>query len=304
MTELLELRLPNPTVPQMEIAARTVFGASSLMCCLTIAGGAVAAELESAQQPAWRSWPAGERFALSAGLFFAAIDTDVSARSASDPVRASIDFERDLGLDDTPVRPIGAAVWRFAKRHKLGLAYYQLDRSGDAVSKAQISIGALEIEAGIPVQSFVDIEVAELFYSYSPVFGPQHELSLGVGLSLQDIDIGVIANDGIILQSTDLNVVAPLPTLKLGYAYAFNERLVGRLELGWLAVETDLSNSTEFDGSIWNGRVGMRYRIFNNVAVDASWALFQVNIDYIKRDLIGDLDYDYNGPLLGLSLLF
>ena len=118
----------------------------------------------------WRSWPMGDRFIISVGAFFPNIDTKVSARSAQDPISAKIDFERDLGLDDSATRPMAAFAWRFAKRHRLNVNYFNLDRSGDVISTVNIKIGDLEIEAGVPVQSFLDVQALEMAYSYSLVF--------------------------------------------------------------------------------------------------------------------------------------
>ena len=85
---------------------------------------------------------------------------------------------------------------------------------------------------------------------------------------------------------------------------AFTDKLIGRLKLGWLAVEADVSASTDFEGSIWNGSAGFRYKAFKNVGFDFGWSYFQVDVDYFKRDLIGELDYRYHGPLVAIEWVF
>jgi hypothetical protein len=252
----------------------------------------------------WRSWPMGDRFVISIGVFFPNIDTRISASSASNPVGAKIDFERDLGMDDSVTRPLGSFAWRFAKNHRLVVNYFNLNRSGDVISKAQITIGDLVIEAGVPVQSFLDIAVIEGAYTYSLVYTEKVEWSVGLGLSFQDVDVGILADDGQIIQSQDVSLALPLPTINTTLGYAFTDNLIGRLKLGWLAVEADVSDSTDFEGSIWNGSVGMRYKAFKNVGFDFGWSYFQVDVDYFKRDLIGELDYRYHGPLVAIEWVF
>lgn len=256
------------------------------------------------ESPAWRSWPIGDRFIISVGAFFPNIDTKVSASSASNPVNAKIDFERDLGMDDSVTRPLGAFAWRFAKNHRLEVNYFDLNRSGDVISKTRITIGDLVIEAGVPVQSFLDIEVVEALYTYSFVFTEKVDWSVGLGLSLQDIDVGIQADDGQIIESQNVSLALPLPTLSTTLAYAFTDKLIGRLKLGWLAVEADVSDSTDFNGAIWNGSAGFRYKAFKNVGFDFGWSYFQVDVDYFKRDLIGELDYRYHGPLVAIEWVF
>jgi hypothetical protein len=258
-----------------------------------------------AEEPAdWQSWPLGNRFIISAGTFFPNIDTKVSAASAVNPVSATIDFERDLGLDDSAIRPLASFGWRFAKNHKLTVNYFNLDRSGDSISNATITLGGLVIEAGVPVQAFLDVEVFEVSYEYSLVFRENIDWSVGLGLSLQRVDIGVLADDGIILGSQDISVNLPLPTLNTAFSYAFTDKLVGRAGLGWLVVEADVSDSTDFNGNIWNGSIGLRYRAFKNIGFDLAWTYFDVDVDYFKRDLIGTLDYRYLGPVVGIEWVF
>jgi hypothetical protein len=249
----------------------------------------------------WRSWPMGDRFILAVGAFFPNLDTKVSARSASEPVGAEISFERDLGLDSTATRPIAGFGWRFAKKHRLGINYFNLDRSGDTISKVNIKIGDIDIPIGVPVQSFFDVAVLEVGYSYSLVFTEKTEWSVGLGLSLQDVDIGILADDGQILESQDASVALPLPTLNTTLGYAFTDKWIGRVNLGWLAVEADLSESTDFEGSIWNGSIGMRYKAFEHFGFDFAMTYFDVDVDYYKRDLIGTLDYRYLGPVISLE---
>ena len=252
----------------------------------------------------WRGWPLGERWSLSIGAFFAQLDTSVSAASASDPLGATIKFERDLGLDDSIARPVLSVGWRFAKRHKLRLKYFDLDRSGNTISNVNIRFGDADIEVGLPVESFFDVKVLEGFYTYSLVFTEKVDLSLGLGLSLQDMDFGIRAEDGQIIESESVSLTAPLPTLHAIFSYAFSERWMARVDVGWLAVEADVSDSSDFAGDIWNSSAGLRFKAWGNLAVDMSWAYFDIDVDYNKRDLRGKIDYDYHGPLVALQIAF
>jgi len=255
----------------------------------------------AAEKSDWRSWPTGDRLQISVGAFFPNIDTKVSARSASNPAGAKVDFESDLGLSDSETRPVAGLAWRFAKRHKLKLSYFDLKRSGDTVSTVRIRFGDVDIKVGVPVQSFFDVEVLEANYNYSILFSRKLEFAVGIGLSVQDIDTGIRADDGTIISSQNLKMTAPLPTLNAFFSYAFTDDWISHANIGWLAVEADISDSTDFEGSIWNSSLGVRYKAFDNVSFDLSWGIFDVDMDYFKRDLIGTLDYNYHGPAFSIQ---
>jgi len=41
-----------------------------------------------------------------------------------------------------------------------------------------------------------------------------------------------------------------------------------------------------------------------NLEFDFGWSYFQVDVDYFRRDLIGELDYRYHGPLVAIEWVF
>jgi hypothetical protein len=257
------------------------------------------------EEPEWRSWPLGERFAFSVGAFKPNIDTTVRAVSTGDiNPGAAISFERDLGMSDSTTRPIASANWRFAQRHSLGFMYFNLDRSGDTISQVNIKFGDETITVGLPVESYFDVEVIELQYSYSILFDEKKDLSVGFGISFQDIQTGIRSNDSGNIISEDIDFLAPLPTINARFEYAFTDKWIGLIGLGWLAVEADLGSKEDLEGSIWNSSAGIRYKAFDTVSFTLIYSIFDLDIDYRKRDLAGFIDYKYHGPVLGMEFLF
>ncbi len=265
----------------------------------------ISMEAVAAEQPEWRKWPMGDKLVVTAGLFFPRLDTKVGARSADAafPVASVIDFESDLGLDDHATRPVVSVRWRMARQHSLDFNYFQLDRDGSATTTIPIRFGDNVIDVGTPVYSFFDIEVFELSYAYSLVFTKKIDWSVGAGLSVQDIDMGIIEdyNNPILADVEAFSFVAPLPTLNMRLHYAFTDKWIGTLNFGWLAVEADLSESSDFSGSIWNSSFGVRYKAFKNVSFMATWSGMFVDVKYNKRDLRSEVDYKYNGLILGIQ---
>jgi hypothetical protein len=267
---------------------------------LLCSGSAGAKEL-----PEWRSWPLGDRFGIGVGAFHPNIKTEVRAVSTGDiNPGAAIGFERDLGMKDSTTRPLATANWRFAKRHTLEFNYFDLDRSGDTISTVNIKFGDEVISVGLPVESYFDIQTIELSYAYSIFFDQKKDLSVGLGISFQDIQTGIRSNDSGQIITEDLDISVPLPTLNLRFQYAFTHKWIGYIGLGWLAVEADLGDKENLDGSIWNSSAGIRYKAFENFGVSFIYSIFDLDVDYQKRDLAGFIDYKYHGPVLGVEYFF
>jgi len=272
---------------------------------LVMSASVSAVAKEDRPKPEWRNWPLGERFAIAAGAFKPSIETEVRAVSTGDiNPGAAISFERDLGMKDSTTRPLASANWRFAKRHSLYFRYFDLDRSGDTISNVNIKFGDETITIGLPVESYFDIETIEISYAYSILFDRKKDLSIGLGISFQDIQAGIRSIDAGSIIKEDLDVLAPLPTFNARFQYAFTDKLSGIVSLGWLAVEAELGEKENLDGSIWNSSAGVRYKAFNNVAFSLIYSVFDVDIDYDKRDLAGFIDYKYHGPVLGVDYSF
>ena len=102
----------------------------------------------------------------------------------------------------------------------------------------------------------------------------------------------------------DLDVYLPLPTLNLQFQYAFTDKWIGSVKLGWLAVEAELGEKENVDGSIWNSYAAIRYKAFKNINFSLLYSVYEIDVDYNKRDLAGFVDYTYHGPVLGIDYSF
>jgi hypothetical protein len=279
-----------------KLTARTL-----VLACLLLAAGASA-------QDDWKAWPTGQQWRIGAALFVPSLDTQLVVTDPEGVVGSGISFENNLGLDDSKSTLLVGVDWRFFKRHKVSYRYFDLSRNADAESSVAISIGGEELDITLPIQSFFDISANELAYSFSLLFDERKDLYLGIGLSVQDLDLGVRGtasspNPGEIVNS-QLATTAPLPTLNIGFNYAFNEKWMFVSQLGWLAVEADFATDEKLEGQIINANVGVEWLAFKHVGFFAKYQLFDVDVDITDSDTIFAVDYDYQGPLLGLNVTF
>jgi hypothetical protein len=279
--------------------------AMRLLPLTLIAGSPALAQNESS----WEDWPLADRWTVGAGYFAPDLDTTIIVTDESQTVGTGISFENNLGLDDNKTTALLGVDWRFAKRHVLSYRYFDLSRSGTTTdSTVSIAVGEEVFDVTLPIQSFFDITANEISYAYALLFDERKELSVGIGLSVQDLALGLQGTasspePGTIIDSR-LDSTAPLPTLNIGFDYAFTDRWIFVSRLGWLAVEADLATDESLSGEIINANLGVSWHAFEHVGFFARYQLFDVDVDYLDEGDLFAIDYDYRGPVLGVDVRF
>ena len=143
-------------------------------------------------QDEWKSWPLGDPFTIYLAAMFPRIDTKVRVDSPIGEQGTTVDFEQNLGRSDSETLPALGFQWRFAKKHSLRFDIFDLDRSGSAITTTEIRFGDKVFQANLPVASYFDTRVTSIAYSYSLILDEKKELALRAGLSVQDIQLGII----------------------------------------------------------------------------------------------------------------
>jgi len=256
----------------------------------------------------WENWPTGDRWRIGAGYFAPDLDTKVVVTDSSGNLGTGISFEQNLGLSDNEGTGMLFVDWRFFKRHAVSYRYFELKRSATTNSSVAIRVGEEVFDVNLPITSFFDITAHEISYSYSLLFDQKKELFLGVGVSIQDLALGIQGtesspNPGELINST-LDSTAPLPTLNIGFDYAFSDKWIFQSRFGWLAVELDFAADRDLSGEIINANAGILWKAFENVGFFANYQVFDVNVDYVNAGVRFAVDYDYQGPVLGVSVNF
>ena len=262
----------------------------------------------AAQGADWEDWPTADRWNIAAGYFAPNLDTKLLVTAADGTLGTGISFEKNLGLDDSQATGLLSVDWRFFKRHSVSYRYFSLDRSATTTSSVSISVGGEVFDVNLPIQSYFDITAHEIAYSYSLVFDEKMELTVGLGISMQDLALGIQGTEASPIPGEDLRVTlestAPLPTLNIGFDYAFSDKWIFESRLGWLAVELDLGTDEDLSGQIINANAGIMWKAFENVGFFLQYQLFDVDVDYLTAERRFAIDYDYNGPVLGVSVNF
>lgn len=275
---------------------RTYFGA---MACFFLATTAVAQD-----QADWQSWPLGDKYTTSLDLFFPRIDTRVRLDATNGTIGTTIDFEQNLGMSDSEILPEFSFSWRFAKKHRLRLDAFNLDRSGSSIAASEIRFGDEVFQVNLPISSFFDTRVTSVGYSYSLIMDEKKELALSAGLSVQDIQFGLIGNGGTGIIESNAGLTAPLPAFGLSGAYVLGEKWVARAGAGVFEFSLALANDDDLSGKILNASLSLEHHTFEHLYFGLSYSYFDVQVDLDSNRRLSSVDYQYRGPLLSVSAAF
>lgn len=252
----------------------------------------------------WQSWPLVDHFTVSLNAMFPTLDTRVRLDASDESPGTVVIFEQNLGMSDTETLPALDLSWRFAKKHKLGLSRLTLDRSGSEITTSEIRIGDEVFTVDLPISSFIDMTITAIDYSYSLVLDEKKELALGIGLSVQDISFGLIGNldAGIVEVGSDFT--APVPTFLIRGGYAFTDKWLGKLGVGFLSFDLALSDDNQLGGEVFNGYVSIQHNTFEHVYFGLSYQVFDVQVNWNENGLNSAIGYDYRGPVLTVTAAF
>ena len=242
--------------------------------------------------------PFDYRVAFWGGAFFASVDTNF--RWDSSLIEGTeIGLESVLDVADNKDTFNGEFEWRFLRRHELNVRYFRLRRDGETDAPFDLVIDGESFPLNTLVQSKFDVDVFALGYAWSFIKTERWLAELGVGLSVQDFTIGIVAQDINITQSGD--VTAPLPTLTLGGSWAITPRWIASLKGGWFDLEVD-----NVRGQISEARADIEWRVAKNVGLNLAYNYFEVSgrVTSEEGGFEGRVDYEFRGPMLGLKLVF
>jgi hypothetical protein len=273
----------------------------SLIICLF---GGLSTTAFAQDDDSWRDWPMGSRFEIGVGAFVPNLDTRTQVDSSNGITGTRIDFEQNLGMSDQEALPTFLVEWRFARRHQIGLGHFELNRNGSEITETTIRIGDTVFSADLPVSSIFDVKTFGLSYQYSLIFDPKKELSIGIGLAVQDIRLGIKGNeDGSELEE-ESDLTAPLPTIALAGGYAFTDKLTFRANVGYLAVEVDLGQQDNLDGTTFEASAFLHHQTFENVRFGLGYSVFDLDMSWTDKGKYTAVQYNYHGPHLIVTATF
>lgn len=243
-----------------------------------------------------------EKYNLSVAWFFTDMNTNVRFGSG---VGLDIDAEKLLGMESTNAVLRLDGHWRFSqnRRHRLDLSWFTIRRQANRTVLEDFEIedengNKIPIPAGSHVDSYLNIDIYQLAYSYSFFQDDRIDLAAQIGVYVAPIGFGFTAS-GIVDENESKRVTAPLPIVGFrgDFAIAPKWYLRSGTQVFYLAID-------DFKGTMLDARAAVEYLPWDHVGVGLGFDFFQFQIesdgsgDYPLVDFNGSARFQYSGLML------
>ena len=180
----------------------------------------------------------------------------------------SISPEDTLGLNSekTVLRLTG--YYRFSKDHSLTYSWYSISSHGNKSLEKEFewldeNNNIITIPIGASVDTVIDYDIYKVGYLWSFYHTDKVELSVGGGLHITRVAVGIRASaTGIDLEAQDVATTVPLPVLSFSLGYNITPKFSWFIQAELFAIKFD-----EWKGVYADSSVGMEYRVFENVGL-------------------------------------
>lgn len=204
-------------------------------------------------------------------------------------VGAVIDYQKDLGGEDSDTIPRIDAYYRFNERHRIDFTAFSIDRKGQRTLTIDVDIGEDNFFASETLNSEIKYTLYRLGYGYSFYHSDKTELTLTAGLNITKYDLSFATDDGTKAESAGVSVPLPVVGLRMGYA------ITPKWSVRYVSEAFFFEIEDTFRGGIINFELNTEYRIFKHFALGAGIARIGVNAEVDDDDWSGQVVDSYRG---------
>jgi hypothetical protein len=260
-----------------------------------LAGAAIAQE--SDDSPAYHPFLSG-RFHLGIGGFWPDKSLKMSV-DGSDPAE-EIDFEEDLGYDDSGSTPSLNFRWRYSKDWSLWGQHWGFDSEESGILPNDIEWEDVIFQEGTTARSGVDFSITRIFLGRSVWKNPGHELGVGGGIHWLDFDIfiegQIKSGSGTKFSHESAESSGPLPNIGAWYMYSWSPKWMVDARFDWLSATVD-----EYSGGLWHAQTGIHYQISRTFGIGVAYSSFKIDLNVDESDWNGHIETRQHGPRLELT---
>ena len=244
-----------------------------------------------------------DKFTIDIGIYFPDRDVDLSIDGTVAGINNEFDFDSALNLGSSDDIFAAELAWRFRGRWSLLAQYFKSSDTGSAVLAEDIAWRDVVFGAGTGATGGIDIEILRLFVGRQLERSPRHDLGIGGGIHSMNIAAfieGTITVNG--MQASARRSVdewAPLPNIGAWYRYSISPRWAFRSRVDLLSASVG-----DISGLLFNGLVGLDYKIFEQGGVGVAYSYFLLDVEYDSSSWRGDFESRFDGPYIYLSGYF
>lgn len=238
-----------------------------------------------------------DKFRLSLGWFNPQAETTIRLDASNSDLGTTIRLEDDVGLSKGNGLFRADGFYRFKNRHRVDFGYYDFDRSGTQTISAVINFGDEVFPIDALVNSFFDIEIIKISYTYLIIAKPNMTVGASIGFNISDVTFGLSAETMPIARTSGASI--PLPVLGLNGTYHLGSNFWLEAHVQYFYI--DLGT---FDGSIFDARVAVNYRIKNNFGIGIGYNVFTIKATKENPDFTGRFKLNFDGVQVFASVFF
>lgn len=238
-----------------------------------------------------------DKFRLSLGWFNPSAETTIRLDATNSSLGTTIKFEDDVGLDRGRGLFRADGFFRFKKKHRIDFAYYDFERNGTETISAVINWGDQTFPVSATLNSFFNVRVIKLSYTYLIVAKRNTTVGLSIGFNITDVEIGLSAANSNLAQTTSSNV--PLPVLGIHLTHHLGENF-------WLEAHSQVLyfKAGSLDGTLFDNRIAVNYRITKNFGLGVGYNFFSFKLTRKNPHFTGQFKLKFDGVQVFASLFF
>lgn len=242
-----------------------------------------------------------ERFRITAGGFVPFSNTNIQVGLKGDIAGTEIDFEKDLGFNESQLTFLSNIQWRMSRRSRLNLYYYNIPRNSSHKINKEITFKGQTYTINSLIESYFNTAIYQVSYGYAIISKPKYEVGLLLGTHLigGEVGLSIDGTSGIASGSEKFGFTAPLPDLGIWGGYAFNKHFAVNVDANYLSLSID-----EFSGKIFAYNLLFIYRMLERLDVSVGMSGLNCDLGIARDNADATIKWSYNGPSLGLTYSF
>jgi hypothetical protein len=237
----------------------------------------------------------GIRFA---GFFVTNINSTLQLDVKGAPIGTRIDVTDDLGVRDSATIPKINMDYRFSKRSRLDLTWFDISRSGQKQLEKTIQFNGEEFTIGTEVDSFIDTELFSLQYTWVYYESDKVLLGLSAGLTVMRVDVGISTSRQEEPQA-QAAVTAPLPAFGLRMAYRVTPKLSVLVGSNLFMIEYG-----DYKGSFVTVAAAVEHHTFKRVGFGGSLERLALDLQIDESSAFWDINHVFTGYSAYVAVYF
>jgi hypothetical protein len=230
---------------------------------------------------------------VSAGAIYTESNVTANLNSGAIGAGALIDFEDDIGLPENNVIGLFDARWYFAKRWRLEVEYFKLDRDNEKEVQRVIDWGNLNIPITAVAKGTFNMEDFRVSVGYSFFRTKDKEVGIGLGAHVAKLEAGLSTRN---FGSDFASQTAPLPFFTLYARMAMTDRWLLSFRVDRLSLDTG-----DIDGKVFSSGLDVTYQPWQHFGIGLGFRDINFQVSSVSTDWRGKAQIQQSGPVLFLA---